>query len=128
LLDYWFANDVKLDEELLDFIANQKVKDVGWILVSQQEMNRKNHIWEKCGLKQIFKRFYCTCEIGYLKSEEAFYEYVIKDLIEKGEIKDVNELRFIDDSIEFVEAARKCNIQSELFKDNSTFFDLINSI
>jgi len=88
LLKYWFDNDIKLDRELVDFIANQNAKDLEWILVSQQEINRKKHIWEKCGLKNIFKRFYCTCEIGYLKSEEAFYEYIIKDLIEKAEIKD----------------------------------------
>jgi len=128
LLDYWFENDVKLDEKLIDFIANQNVKELEWILVSQQEINRKNYIWERCGLKNIFKRFYCTCEIGYLKNEEKFYEYVINDLFENGEIKNTNELRFIDDTIEFVKAARKFKIKSILFKDNSTFFDLIDSI
>jgi len=30
--------------------------------------------------------------------------------------------------VEFIEAARKCNIESKLFKDDSSFFDLIDSI
>lgn len=127
-LDYWFSNDVKLDFELLDFLKNHQSEKIKYFLVSQQEKNRKKYIWENCGLHQYFDGFYCTCEIGYLKSEPAFYDYIVRHLKNNRVIQSISEIKFIDDSEEFIEAAEKCQIDSTLFKSNNDFYKIVETV
>lgn len=71
-LDYWFAHDVKLDEELIQFIQNLRKKGHYCALASQQEQYRKTHLWETKRLKDKFDHFYCSSDLGFLKKDTRF--------------------------------------------------------
>ena len=87
LLKYWFEKDIKLNQELLMFISQLSGRKFMVVLASQQERNRKNYIWETLGLKNIFDKFFCTCDLGLLKSDSRFYEMILEDLTQHHKIK-----------------------------------------
>lgn len=123
-LKYWFANDIKLDSELLRFIQEIKQDNIFLVLASQQEVNRKNHIWEKLELKKIFQKFYCTCDLGYLKSDKEFYSIMLDDLLNQKKIKSPKEVLFFDDSKNFIEAALELEINAYLVQNNNQIFEI----
>lgn len=126
-LAYWFAHDIKLDKELMEYIEKIKTNCDAVILASQQEINRKTHIWENFGLNNLFHNFYCTCDLGYLKSDKAFYLKIIEALKKEELIKSPDDIIFFDDSKTFVEAARQAGIETYLVKQNEDIFNKLEN-
>ena len=111
-LNFWFQNDIELDMELINFIAEIKKQNHYVVLASQQEVNRKNHLWEELELNLIFHKFYCTCDLGYLKSDKEFYSIILADLKAHHIIKSAREVIFFDDSKRFIETASEIGIKT----------------
>lgn len=122
-LHYWFQHDIKLDIDLINFISKIRQQNYYVVLASQQEINRKNHIWEKLELGNIFQKFYCTCDLGYLKSNKKFYSLILEDLKTHNIIKSAKEVIFFDDSKNFVEAAIESGIDSYQVQSNTDIFE-----
>ena len=122
LLNYWFSNDIELNQELLTFIDTLKAQKFSVMLASQQEINRKNYIWETLDLKNIFDAFYCTCDLGYLKSDPVFYELILEDLTKHQTIQAPQEVIFFDDSPHFIKAASSTGIVSYQVSNNQEVF------
>lgn len=124
-LDYWFKSDIKLDTELMALVQRLKLQGAYVILVSQQERNRKHHIWEQLGLQATFDKFYCTCDIGYLKSNPGFYHEMAEDLTSRSIIGSKKEILFFDDSVNFIGAAQEAGIESYHVKQNEAIFKIL---
>ncbi len=126
-LNYWFENDISLDNELLSFIDKLKQENFHVVLASQQERNRKNHIWDKLGMKNVFHQFYCTSDLGYLKSDKEFYVKILTDLKTNQIIKSPKEVIFFDDSKNFVKAAEESGIESYHVLENNEIIENIKN-
>ena len=124
-LDYWFKSDILLDTELLALVRRLKLQGAYVVLVSQQEKNRRDYIWEQLGLQAIFDKFYCTCDIGYLKSDPAFYHKMVENLIRRSIISSKKELLFFDDSVNFITAAKEAGLESYHVEQNETIFEIL---
>lgn len=122
-LDYWFAHDVNLDEQLIDFIQDLRAKGYYCALASQQEHYRKTHLWETKRLKDKFDHFYCSSDIGYLKKDTRFFDALFADLEAKSLIASKNDIVFWDDTKRCVATALECGVEAILFKENQ---DIMN--
>jgi len=122
-LDYWFAHDVKLDEQLIAFVQDLRAKGYYCALASQQEHYRKTHLWETKRLKDKFDHFYCSSDIGYLKKDTRFFDALIADLEAKSLITSKNDIVFWDDTKRCVATALECGVEAILFEENQ---DIMN--
>lgn len=122
-MQYWFENDVKLDLQLLDFIKNLRQEGHYCALASQQEIYRKKHLWETKELCSIFDDFFCSCDLGVLKSDPKFFEIIIQKLMDKELIQEASEVVFWDDMEKCVAVAQTTGITAKLFESNE---DIIN--
>lgn len=119
LLKFWFESESNINEEVLKIIQDLHLKNVGCYISTRQEKYRKNYIWNELGLKNKFDGIFCTCDIGYDKSEKEYWDYVLKELNLKPK-----EIRFFCDSQKNVDKANSFGIESyyyngiESLKDN----------
>lgn len=121
-LTYWFQNDIKIDDKLLNYIEKLRLK-YHIVLTTQQEKYRKNHIWTTLQLNNVFDDIYCSCDIGYLKSDQKFYSTIIDDLTSRQIISSSEEIFFIDDTAENIEGAMNFGIQSLLYNNFQNFLE-----
>lgn len=119
-LNYWFRNDVKIDLELIEIINEIKRKNVKLGIASQQEFRRKDYLLNHTSLKDKFNLNYFSCDLGYLKTNSAFYKKIIRENQE--------EIYFWDDSIENIEVANQNGINGILYTDTKEFKIQLNEI
>jgi putative hydrolase of the HAD superfamily len=113
-LNFWFEIENNIITEGIEIIEYLKMRGVKCYLVTDQEINRTNFIRNEMGLKNIFDNIYSSAEIGYLKSEPEFYQYVLNDLgFEKREIL------FIDDRQKNIDIAKKIGLNNSYLANNS---------
>lgn len=82
------------------------------ILLSDHVKEQIDYIFKKNADLQIFDQFYFSYEYGLLKSDEGYFEYVLKNSASKPE-----ETIFIDDYFVNIDKAKECGIDSILFKN-----------
>jgi putative hydrolase of the HAD superfamily len=106
-LEYWFEHDVKFDRELLKIIQELKEKGIKIGIASQQEFRRKKYLLNHNNLSEIIDFSYFSCDLGYLKTEPEFYQYILSQHHEK--------IYFWDDTQENVDIANLAGIHSYLY-------------
>ena len=102
LVDYWFANDSHLDHNLLEQLATVRRRGLKLHLATVQEHERADHIWRKLGLRDRFDAIHYAADLGCAKPADAFFAAV-----EERSGFAPEEIVFIDDKAENVEAARR---------------------
>jgi putative hydrolase of the HAD superfamily len=102
LVDYWFARDSPLDEELLEDLAVVRQQGIELHLATLQEHHRARFLWERLGLRDRFVAMDYSPELGAVKSELAFYRAV-----EERTGLAPEEHCLIDDRLENIEMARR---------------------
>lgn len=105
LLKFWFENEGTPNEEVLEIITNLRSKGIKCFIATRKEKYRKEYLLNIVGLKEKFDGIFCTCYIGYDKSEKGYWDYVLKKLNLKPE-----EIMFFCDSKKNVEMAKSFNI------------------
>jgi putative hydrolase of the HAD superfamily len=120
LLQYWFEKNTLADEKVISSIQKIRKNGIKCYLATNQEKYRAEYILNNLSFKDKFDGFFFSCEIGYLKSEENFFEKIIKDLeLKPGEIK------FFDDEEKNIATAEKLGIETRLYAEISDL-DLLN--
>lgn len=119
-INYWFRNDVNIDLELIEIISELKRKNIKLGIASQQEFRRKDYLLNQTSLKDKFDLNYFSCDLGYLKTNSAFYEKIVSENQE--------EIYFWDDSIENIEVANQNGINGILYTDTKEFKIQLNEI
>jgi putative hydrolase of the HAD superfamily len=102
LTEYWFQHDSHLDRQLLDDLAEVRVKGVALHLATVQEHQRAHYLWNTVGLSERFDAMHYSADLGWAKPSPEFFA-----AIEARTGLAPPELFFIDDKPENVEAARK---------------------
>ncbi|MEM7108481.1 MAG: HAD hydrolase-like protein [Bacteroidota bacterium] len=127
-LEYWFEKDVKLDSQLLDYVQQLRKDEYYCALASQQEGHRKNHLWESRQLRLTFDDFYCSCDIGLLKSDPAFFETIIQQLKDRDLIEKPSQVVFWDDMEKFTRVAKTMGITAKLFRKNEDIINFLDQL
>jgi putative hydrolase of the HAD superfamily len=101
LVDYWFARDSRLNEELLAEVDGWRGRGNKAYLGTVQEHCRAKYLWESLELRQHFDGMHYSADLGAAKPDRGFYERSQAKL----PVQSPGEVLFLDDSIKNVEAA-----------------------
>jgi len=119
-LAYWFANDIRIDEELVCIIEAIQADNHKIGIASHQEFRRKNYLLQNKGLNEIFDINFFSCDSGFLKTENEFYLNIKKEF--DGEIY------FWDDTLEVVNVANRNGLKAFHYINNLQFKNQISAI
>lgn len=100
LVDYWFAQDARLDHRLLDRIAGPRDGGLAVHLATNQEHRRARHLMEALDLSAHVDGIFHSAALGCRKPEAAFFAAVAKRLAMQPE-----QLLLVDDTPENIRAA-----------------------
>lgn len=114
LLEYWFKSEDVRNDALIALIGELGEQGLACYLATEQEKYRAAYMKDVM-FKGLFKDQFVTCDIGFKKSEPAFYEEIIRRLqIEQPSIAP-GEVVFFDDSQDKVDIARSVGINAQLY-------------
>lgn len=114
LTQYWFAKDARLDQVLLDDLAELRARGVSMHLATLQEHRRARHLWETLGFRDRFDAIHYAADLGTAKPDPAFFRE-----IEARTGLASADLVLIDDRISNVQAARDCGWRAILWSTPS---------
>ncbi|CAN5683533.1 hypothetical protein BH11PAT2_BH11PAT2_03800 [soil metagenome] len=80
LLDYWFSSESTRDEEVLAIVKQLRDRGVKCYIATRQEKYRLQYLLDVVGLKDDFDGIFCTCNIGFDKSDPAFFKHALAEL------------------------------------------------
>ncbi len=120
LLEYWFLDEVKYDQRVLEAIFKLKNHGVKVYGASNQEHHRARYLIERTDLKNYIDEFFISAHLGVKKPDLAFFHQIIDKL-------GVNpsEILYWDDDEKNVEGARGLGIQSNVYIDFPSFIKQI---
>ncbi|MDQ0132439.1 putative hydrolase of the HAD superfamily [Neorhizobium galegae] len=101
LLQYWFENDSRLDPKLIDDLAAVRETGLALYLATNQEHRRAAWLMDELGLARHFDGIFYSAKFGHRKPAQDFFRLATT---EAGASPD--EILFLDDTLENVEAAR----------------------
>lgn len=101
VIDYWFANDARLDRALIADLDRQREKGVRVYLATNQEHLRASYLVGQIGLGQHCDGIYYSAAVGFQKPDRQFFERVAASSGIRA-----SELLLVDDLAENVIAAR----------------------
>ncbi|OYU71214.1 MAG: haloacid dehalogenase [Alphaproteobacteria bacterium PA2] len=76
LMDYWFRNDGRLDEALLEDLATLRSQGVALHLATVQEHHRAGYLWNTLGLNARFDAMHYAADLGAAKPDLAFFRAI----------------------------------------------------
>lgn len=100
LIDYWFRNDARLDEAVLDSVGRLRAAGVKVLLATNQEHRRAAYLMEELGLGRHVDGIAYSAALGHRKPMPDFY--VAASALAGAEGTD---LVLVDDVLDNVEAA-----------------------
>lgn len=102
-----------LDQELMALICRLRQTGTQCYLCTDQEQNRANFLLRELNFINLFDGYFISCQIGYRKCQEPFWQTVLSNLSEfKPE-----EILFIDDRQNNLDMATQFGLQTLLFSD-----------
>ncbi len=114
-----YNNSITIDKEMLTLIQSLKAKN-RLVILSNDTVDWMNAKKRMFGLEDIFEKIYCSGDIGMAKPDNKIFDYVLNDLNIRPE-----ELLFIDNQNNNINAADKMGIKTILFTDSKS---LISSL
>jgi putative hydrolase of the HAD superfamily len=116
LLDYWFkAEDIRNDA-LIALIQELNQRGFACHLATEQEKYRAAYMKDVM-FKGLFRSYFVTCEIGFKKSEPAFFEEIIRHLQTETLSLTPEEIVFFDDDQSKIDAALSVGINAQLYQN-----------
>jgi putative hydrolase of the HAD superfamily len=120
LIEYWFANDAHLNIALLEQLGRARRGGLKLHLATVQEHERADFLWRKLGLKNHFDAIHYAADLGWAKPAPEYFAEV-----EKRSGFAANEIFFIDDRIDNVEAARRRGWRAAIWTGEKTLDELL---
>lgn len=111
LVDYWFANDATLDEDVLAQVDAWRDAGGKAYLGTVQEHNRAAYLWDTLGLSRHFDAIHYSAALGAWKPDAAFFERLHAQL----PVTAPGDVIFLDDVIRNVDAAKAFGWQAHHF-------------
>ncbi|SRR5258708_2102252 len=114
-----YNNSITIDEEMLGFTKSLK-QNYKLVILSNDTKDWMDAKIKRFSLLKTFSKVYCSGNLGVAKPDKEIFEYVLNDLqIEP------DELLFIDNQKNNIEAANLLGIKTILFKNKT---ELISSL
>ena len=110
LVEYWFRKDAVLDHQLLDDLAEARLRGLALHLATVQEHHRARYLWETLGLRTRFDGIHYAAALGCKKPQPRFFAEVER---RTGYAPD--EMMLIDDQPGNVEAAQDAGWRAHLW-------------
>jgi len=123
LLQYWFAYENNLNNDVLDLVGELRKKGIKCYLASDHTEYRKEDLIKNVGLENYFDGFLFSCDLGFTKSTKEFFEKALENLDFSKE-----EVIFIDDEPENIQAAESAGIKSVLFDSDDALRNELSRI
>jgi putative hydrolase of the HAD superfamily len=102
LIDYWFENDSRIDQDVLAAMASFRRRDIRVFLATNQEHLRAAYLMETLGLKSHVDGILYSAELGHRKPNSDFYRLATQRVGAAPE-----QIVLVDDTLANVEGARK---------------------
>ncbi|MBU0596565.1 hypothetical protein KJ641_02640 [Patescibacteria group bacterium] len=125
LLNYWFEGEVNIDEKMFDEIEKLKKSEVKCYLATNQEKYRLEFMKEKMGYKDLFYKIYASCDVGFMKKENEFLEYVYGDISKDCNVQK-DEVLFWDDKPDHIDKIDKFGFVGKVYKNFDDFKKVIS--
>lgn len=119
-LAYWFKAEHYIDDRVINEIERLREKGIKCYLGTKQEKYRMEYIRKNMGLEEFFDGDFCSCDIGYKKPDNLFFDTVSLALKEKDGIEP-EDIIFWDDKEENVNAANECGWNAFLYTGFNEF-------
>jgi len=123
-VDYWFAADSKLDDDVLAQVDAWRARGNLAFLATVQEHNRADYLWRKLGLANHFDDILYSAGLGAAKPDAAFFERAFAEL----PVTAPDEIIFLDDSLKNVEAAAAQGWRARHFKSADDLRDALAEV
>ncbi|MFH2232428.1 MAG: HAD hydrolase-like protein, partial [Patescibacteria group bacterium] len=111
----------------IELIKVLRGKNIKCFLATNQEKHRTEYMTNQMGFKDVFDHIFSSAEIGYKKPEREFYEFIF-NWINKTESVAKEEIFYIDDSQEAIDAANTYGINSRFYTSFEDFTNQINTL
>lgn len=124
ILAFWFDGEGAIDERIIKTVGDLRKKGIKCYLVSDQEKYRAEFLLNKLGLDKFFDGRFISCQVGFSKSDDEFFQNVIENISPVAPQK----IMFWDDDEKNLEPARKLGIDARFYKNFDEFEKKINII
>jgi len=111
-VDYWFANDAMLDDDVLAEVDAWRASGGKAYLGTVQEHHRARYLWNTLGLEAHFDAIHYSAGLGATKPDAAFYER----LHAKLPVATRSDVIFLDDALPNVDAAKASGWRATHFR------------
>lgn len=113
-------SEIFWENQVLTNLLPDLHKRYNLFLLSNTNSIHKKYGWEKFEFLKNFDKLFLSHELGYVKPEKELYQKVI------NETKiNPNEILYIDDIKEFVEAAKECDWNAYHFTSNENLVEFL---
>ena len=124
LLNMWFEAESQPNTELVNATQILRKSGVPLYLVTQQEKYRAAYLCDVVFEGKIDGMF-CTCDIGFGKNEDSYWEVVLAELKNKYPEITPDEIIYFDDRLSLVEKAKEFSINAYIYKNNDEAINLL---
>ena len=124
LLNMWFAAESQPNTELVDTTQVLRKSGVPLYLATQQEKYRAAYLRDVV-FKGKIDGMFCTCDIGFGKNEDSYWEVVLVELKNKYPEITPDEIIYFDDRLSLVEKAKEFSINAYVYKNNDEAINLL---
>jgi putative hydrolase of the HAD superfamily len=121
-VDYWFANDARLNDALLADLAALRAQGLPLHLATVQEHHRARYLWETVGFRDRFDAMHYAADLGCAKPAAEFFR-----AIEARTGFAPEDLMLIDDSPRNVEGARACGWRAALWDGSRSLAEVLEN-
>jgi putative hydrolase of the HAD superfamily len=123
LSNYWFANDSRINRELLSECNNLRDEGYSIWLATNQDHERAEYLMSELRLSDHFDGIVYSAALGLKKPDEAFFRAA-----EKASEATSSDIIYIDDTEKNVVAARNCGWNAFLWTQGVSLQNVIRSI
>lgn len=125
LVNFWFQSGTAVDERMREIIQNLRNRGTRCYLTSNQEKYRANFLRHTLNLSQLFDELFISADIGYLKQDQDFFEFVYRSLTRSNGNIQKHEILFADDSPENIHTAEAYGLTTHLYHTFEDFKKIV---
>jgi putative hydrolase of the HAD superfamily len=113
LLQYWFARDAHPCGDMLALMARAEAVGLRQIIATNNEHRRSSYIENEMGYGARIEKLYSSGRMGVAKPDAGYFRAIEEDMALKP-----NEILFVDDYRENIDAAEDCGWQVHHFSED----------
>ncbi len=120
VVDYWFAMDSKVNQEILDQCQGLRTAKIPVYLATNQDHLRANYLMNDLNLSAHVDGIFYSAELGVAKPHPDFYQSITDRLGASP-----TEMFLIDDTLKNVSAAQQAGWEAHHWQGTQPFVDVI---